>query len=172
MYKRILITTALVSTLLAGNALACSQGGGSMKMNKGGQVKGHKGDTKKHLVRKIIAAVSKSGIDAAQVEKVTDAINAFKQKKMAFQASRPIPLEAFKNDSFNKAAFRKIMLSKPEAVVDAKAALLEDVYAVLNQEQRKIFTREFTAVMVEKTIKKNMIKGYMMPKKGHGGSCK
>jgi acetylglutamate kinase len=57
-------------------------------------------------------------------------------------------------------------------MVNAKAKLLDDVYTILDKEQRKIFTREFTAAMVEKTIKKNMIKGYMLPKKGQGGSCR
>ena len=85
---------------------------------------------------------------------------------------RSMPLDAFKGDAFDKKVFREIMLSTPEAVINAKAKLFEDIYAILDKEQRKVFTREFTAHMVEKKIKENMIKGYMLPKKGHGGSCK
>jgi hypothetical protein len=81
------------------------------------------GQRKMHFVRKVISAVSKSGIDSEQAEKVTDAIN-------------------------------------------AKAKLFEDIYAILDKEQRRVFTREFTAHMVEKTIK-----GYMLPKKRHAAAA-
>lgn len=180
MYQRILIATALVSTLFAGNAMACSQGGSGMTGKSGGMMKsqgdgmgqGQHGQQKKHFVRKVIAAVSKSGIDSAQAQKVTDAINTFKQEKMQIKMTRTVPLDAFKGDAFDKKVFSEIMLSKPNAMISAKAELLETVYAILDKEQRKVFTREFTAPMVEKTIKMNMIKGHMMSNKGGGRSCK
>jgi hypothetical protein len=175
MYRRILIATALVSTLTAGSALACSHGGtsssGSAQQSKGAHGKGQHGQEKKHFIRKVVSAVSKSGIDTAQAEKVTDAINAFKQKKMEIMDARSTPLEAFKGDSFDKKTFTKIMLSTPEAMINAKAKFFEEIYTILDKEQRKVFTREFTAHMVERTIKKNMIKGHMLKQKGHGG-CK
>ena len=173
MYKNILIATALVSTLVAGNAMACSQDGssshGAAQMNKGEHGKGQHGEEKKHLVKKVISAVSKSGINTAQAQKVTDAINLFKQEKMEIMAARSLPLDAFKGDAFDKKAFSEIMLSTPKAIINAKSKLLEEIYAILDKEQRKVFTREFTADMVEETIKKNMIKGYMLSNKGHGG---
>lgn len=173
MYRRILIATALVSTLTAGSALACSHGGSasSGSAHKSKAEHGKHGQEKKHFVRKVVSAVSKSGINAAQAEKVTDAINAFKQKKMEIMDARSTPLEAFKGDSFDKKTFSKIMLSTPEAMINAKAKVFEEIYATLDKEQRKVFTREFTAHMVERTIKKNMIKGHMLKQKGHGG-CK
>ena len=176
MYRRILIATALASTLVAGNAMACNQGGksscGEAKQGKGMQGKGQQGDGKMHFVRKVISAVSKSGIDSEQAEKVTDAVNAFKQEKMEIMMVRSMPLDAFKNNAFDKKVFREIMLTTPEAMINAKAKLFEDIYAILDKEQRKAFTREFTAHMVEMKIKENMIKGHMLPKKGHGGSCR
>jgi hypothetical protein len=176
MYRRILIATALASTLVAGSAMACSHGGssscGEAKQGKCGHGKGQHGEKKRHFVKKVISAVSRSGIDSTQAEKVTDAINAFKQEKMEIMIVRSVPLDAFKGDSFDKKVFREIMLSTPEAVINAKAKLIEDIYAILDKEQRRVFTREFTADMVKKTIKENMIKGYMLPKKGHGRSCR
>jgi len=179
MYKRILIASALASTLLAGSAMASGHYGmqgssahhhGSMKsssMQNKQQNKGQHSQHKKQFVKKVIDAVSKTGIDAEQAQKVTDAINAFKQAKMAMKQQGPVcPLDAFKGNSFDKKVFRETMLSKPDAMISARADMLESIYAILNEEQRKLFTREFTAHMIEKTIKKNMIKGYMMPKRG------
>ncbi|MCD6654222.1 MAG: Spy/CpxP family protein refolding chaperone [Sulfurovum sp.] len=180
MYKRILIASALASTLLIGSAMASGHYGmkgsstcnhGSMKnssmCSKQQQNKGHHSQHKKQFVKKVIDAVSKTGIDSAQAQKVTDAINTFKQAKMAMKQQGPVcPLDAFKGDNFDKKVFRETMLSKPDAMISARADMLESIYAVLNEEQRKLFTREFTAHMIEKTIKKNMIKGYMMPKRG------
>ena len=171
MYRRILIATALASTLVAGNAMACNQGGKS-SCGEAKQGKGQHGDGKMHFVRKVISAVSKSGIDSEQAEKVTDAVNAFKQEKMEIMMVRSMPLDAFKGNAFDKKVFREIMLSTPEAIINAKAKLFEDIYAILDKEQRKAFSREFTAHMVEKKIKENMIKGHMLPKKGRGGSCR
>ncbi len=182
MYKRILIAAALASTLAAGSAMACSQGGsgmsgksGGMMMSQGGGMsQGQHGEQKKHFVRKVIAAVSKTGIDSKQAQKVTDAINTFKQAKMQVKmAGANVPLDAFKGDTFDKGRFTEILLNKPKAMINAKGDLLEAIYAILDKEQRKIFTREFTAPMVAKTIKMNMIKGHMMGSgKGMGGSCK
>jgi len=176
MYKRILIASALASTLLTGTAMASHHGmNGSSMHNKSGmkgssshnmmQSKSHhtkQTKQKKYFVKKVIAAVSKSGINSAQAQKVTDAINAFKQTKMTMKQAGPVcPLDAFKDNSFDKKVFKETMLSKPDAKISAKADMLESIFAILNEEQRKIFTREFTAHMIEKTIKKNMIKGYM-----------
>jgi hypothetical protein len=66
----------------------------------------------------------------------------------------PIPLDAFNGNHFDKNRFTEILLTKPTAMATAKGDLLESVYAILNEEQRKIFTREFTAPMVEMMIKK------------------
>ncbi|MDQ1325811.1 MAG: hypothetical protein QG564_935 [Campylobacterota bacterium] len=181
MYKRILIASALASTLFIGSAMAsghygmksssmCNHGGmknSSMCSSKQQQNKGHHNQQKKQFVKKVIDAVSKTGIDSTQAQKVTDVINTFKQAQMAMKQQGPVcPLDAFKGDNFDKKVFRETMLSKPDAMITAKAEMLESIYAILNEEQRKLFTREFTAHMIEKTIKKNMIKGYMMPKRG------
>jgi hypothetical protein len=175
MYQRILIAAALASTLLAGSATACSHGGPmkqqhsrGMQDSGGMQGKGTHEAIHKHFVKKVVAAVSKTGINAAQAKKVTDAVNTFKTAKMQLKQNPPIPLDAFGSDGFDKARFTEILLTKPTATATAKGDLLESIYAILDTEQRKIFTREFTAPMVEKMIKLGMMKGRMMKQ---GGSC-
>ena len=73
-----------------------------------------------------------------------------------------------KDDSFDKEAFMTIVMAPKQAKAAAKADLIASIYAILNAEQKKIFKRECTAPMVEKAIKKNMIKGHMMPGKTKG----
>ena len=167
MYKRILIASALASTLLTGTAMASQHGMKGASAHHMHQNKSHHTKQKKHFVKKVINAVSKTGINATQAQKVTDAINTFKQAKMKMKQQGPVcPLDAFKGNAFDKKVFKQILMSKPEAKISARADLLEAVFAILNEEQRKIFTREFKAHMIEKTIKKNMIKGHMMSKGG------
>ncbi|MGC9351690.1 MAG: hypothetical protein ACP5D3_06845 [Sulfurovum sp.] len=167
MYKRILLTTALASTLLTGTAVASQHGMKDSSAHHMHQKKSHHDKQKKHFVKKVINAVSKTGINTMQAQKVTDAINTFKQAKMKMKQQGPVcPLDAFKGNTFDKKVFKQVLLSKPEAKINARADLLETVFAILNEEQRKIFTLEFKAHMIEKTIKKDMIKGHMMSKGG------
>lgn len=185
MKKKILIAALLAGSLMTAGAAMCS--GGSCGSNSAamtgksscgtscgspdGTMKdgcGCQGKTKKHFARKVIAAVSKTGLSSEQAESVTEAVNLYKQAKMEAKQMWSYPLDAFKDDGFDKKMFRDTMLRKPTAKVDAKADLIESIYAILNAEQRKIFRREFTAPMAEKIIKSNMVKGYMLPKIGHG----
>lgn len=174
MYQRILLATALVSMLLVGGTSAYADDKG-MKQHHGMEEKmGSHEPMQKHFVKKVIAAVSKCGIDSAQAQKVTDAINRFKTTQMQFKKKPPLPLDAFQGEHFDKSRFIQILLNKPTAMATAKGDLLEGIYAILNEEQRKIFTREFTAPMAEKMIKQNMMKGKMSMKEGnscsgHGG---
>ncbi|MFT7879145.1 MAG: hypothetical protein ABXS91_02015 [Sulfurimonas sp.] len=167
MYQRILIATALASTLLTGTAIASQHGMKGASAHHMQHKKGHHAKHKKHFVKKVINAVSKTGINSTQAQKVTDAINTFKQAKMKMKQQGPVcPLDAFKDNAFDKKVFKEVLLSKPEAKISARADLLETVFAILNEEQRKIFTREFKAHMIKKTIRKDMIKGHMMSKGG------
>jgi hypothetical protein len=177
MYQRILIATALASTLLAGSATACSHDNQTKQKHHSGsmQAKGDHEPVHKHFVKKVVAAVSKTGISAAQAKKVTDAINTFKMAKMQLKQNPPLPLDAFKDEGFDKARFTEILLTRPTATATAKGDLLESIYGILDTEQRKLFTREFTAPMIEKMIKRGMMKGQMMKQGrscgGKGGNC-
>ncbi|MGD8590954.1 MAG: hypothetical protein PVG22_19180 [Chromatiales bacterium] len=177
MYQRILMATALVSMLVVGSASADHEDKGMKQHHQGMEQKtdSHSHEPMhKHFVRKVVAAVSKTGIDSAQAQQVTEAINRFKTTKMQFKMKPPLPLDAFKGEHFDKSRFTEILLSKPTAMATAKGELLERIYGILNEEQRKIFTREFTAPMVEMMIKKGMMKGKKSMEAGkscagHGG---
>lgn len=159
---------ALCLTLFSTAAMACSN-------DKCAQ--DSKGDKKMHLIRKAIAAVSQTGLTTEQASAVTDAVNALKMKRMEMKASKAFPIDAFKNDAFDAKAFKAAKQKHFDAKIDAVTAFFTEIYAILTPEQRPLFKRAFTAPMVEKMIKKNMVKGHMMgdfkPKGGcSGGSCR
>lgn len=170
MRKRILITMALASLLLAGNAFACPNKHGvhTSKSQMHGSKRGH---STKHVVKKVIAAVSQTGIDAEQTQQVTAAINTFKATNMKIKASKKMPLDAFKDDGFDKKAFMITVMAPQQAKAMAKADLLESVYGILDAEQKKIFKRACTSSMIEKSIKKGMVKGHMMKNRKSCGKC-
>ncbi|MEJ2500100.1 MAG: hypothetical protein P8Y65_03045 [Campylobacterales bacterium] len=171
-----LAVTALLGTATA--ATACP--GGNKGMMSHGSEKGmhsrsgsmSQQHSRKHLVQKVIAAVSKTGLSAKQAAAVTDAVNAFKMRQMELKGNKTMPIDAFGDEAFDAAYFKKTMQKKFDAKIDAKVELFQSVYAILNADQRKVFKREFTAPMVSRMIRKNMVKGHMMPGKGGGKGCR
>lgn len=129
----------------------------------------HNGHEKKHIVKKLVSAVSKTGLNAQQVEQVTQAINQFKLTKLKIKSQKQFPLDAFKEDAFDKQAFKNHWDKFNAMKVQAKSDLFEQIYSILDAEQKKIFKREFTAPMIEKMIKKNMLKGKNMKSDGMTG---
>lgn len=178
MKRTLLATVALAALLGAGTVYA--DGKGMMAQTDGKTMKNavsHQGmsgkDNRPHLVRRVIEAVSKTGINTKQAAAVTDAVNTFKMRQMELRANKVMPIDAFGDDAFDAALFKNMKQKAFDAKIDAKTDLFKSIYAILTPEQRKIFKREFTAPMVQKIIKKNMIKGYMMPGKSMGqGSAK
>lgn len=164
MNPRTLTALALSLVLFSASALACSQ-----------DKSGHDGqnDHKKHLVRQVISAVSQTGLSAEQAKAVTDAVNTFKMKRMQQKAARSFPVDAFENDAFNAERFTQTTQRQFDEKNAAMVELFTALYGILTPEQRPLFKRAFTAPMVEKMIKKNMVKGHMMPefktKSGCGG---
>jgi hypothetical protein len=140
----------------------CGMGGKSMQMN---QMKGHSGQ-RGHMVRRVIDAVSKTGISAKQAAAVTDAVNTFKMAQIQFKSNKVMPIDAFGDDAFDAKRFKALMQKRFDARVGAKTKLFTSIYAILTPAQRQIFKREFTAPMVKMLIRQNMVKGYMMPGKG------
>ncbi len=139
-----------------------SHGSHAMSSKSGSQSEHHaqhSGHEKKHMLRNLIAAISKTGLNAEQITQVTQAINQFKLSKQQLKSQKTPPLEAFKDDGFDQQAFKNHLDSFHAMKVKAKIDLFEQIYSILNTEQQKIFKREFTAPMIEKMIKKNMLKG-------------
>lgn len=147
---------ALASLMLLTTAALANQGG----KNSMDQMHASS-DHKQHMVRKVIAAVSQTGLNAQQVQAVTDAINTFKAKRMEAKASKTFPIDAFGDKAFDAKAFKQAKQKEFDAKIDAVTELFSSIYATLTPEQRPVFKRAFTAPMVEKMIKQNMIKGPM-----------
>jgi hypothetical protein len=178
--KHTLLGALAVAALLGtATAAAACPGGGKGMMSHGSEKTMHsrsgkmsQGHQRKHLVQKIIAAVSKTGLSSKQAAAVTDAVNAFKMRRMELRENTMMPIDAFGDDTFDAKQFKQMHQKRFDAKIDAKIELFKSVYAILNAEQRAIFKREFTAPMVSKMIRKNMIKGHMMPGKGGGKGCR
>ena len=172
MLKKILVSSTLASMLLAGNLFACNAAQHNQKSVKSMHSSHAKHDAKAHkmhLVKKIVAAVSKTGLNKDQVSDVTDAVNKFKAVKQELKQSKMFPIDALKNDKFDTKAFMDAKSKMFNKKMGAVTELFESVYATLTPEQRKIFKQEFSAPIVEKMIKKGMAKG---KRQGKGKSCK
>ncbi|WP_345972151.1 Spy/CpxP family protein refolding chaperone [Sulfurimonas diazotrophicus] len=126
-------------------------------------------DNKMHIARKVVNAVSQTGLSAAQTQAVTDAINTFKAKQMTRKAAKTFPIDAFGEKAFDAKQFKAAQQKQFDAKIDAMTELFTTIYAVLTPEQRPVFKRAFTAPMVKMMIKRNMIKGGM---KSGGGMQK
>jgi hypothetical protein len=152
--------TAAVAVLclgLASSAFAAPGKANMQGMHGMHNASGHK----MHLVRKVVDAVSQTGLSAAQTVAVTDAINTFKAKKMALKASKTFPIDAFGDKAFDAKKFKAIKQKQIDAKLAAVTELFTTIYKILTPEQRPVFKRAFTAPMVKMMIKQNMIKGGM-----------
>ncbi|MHC3995592.1 Spy/CpxP family protein refolding chaperone [Thiomicrolovo sp. ZZH C-3] len=167
-FAKMAVIAAATLALSVPSAFACS-GQNSMQGMHGGK------DNKMHLARKVVDAVSQTGLSAAQAQAVTDAINSFKAKMMTRKASKTFPIDAFGDAAFDAKKFKAAQQKQFDAKTDAMTELFTAIYATLTPEQRPLFKRAFTAPMVKKMIKQNMIKGGMksggMKSGGMKNSC-
>ena len=107
------------------------------------------------FVPRIVDAVSKTGLSAAQTKKVADGIVSYNRTMQKIKEMQIFPVDSFINDSFNEKKFIKEMSEKYIAKIAAKAALFKYVFAVLNKEQKKAFKNAYAAPMIESMIKAN-----------------
>lgn len=163
MIRRDLLMVAAAILLTGTTIFACPAKG--MASAKASMQKVQPAKPMKHMVRNVIAAVSQTGMDREQTQKVTEAINTFKATNMRIRASMTPPLDAFKDDAFDREAFMNTVMGPKRARAMAKADLLESIYGILDAEQKKVFKRAYTAPMIEQSIRKNMIKGSGMSAK-------
>jgi hypothetical protein len=74
----------------------------------------------------------------------------------AIRQMKIFPIDSFINDQFDEKNFILQMSEKSQAKIAAKAALFKYVFAVLDDEQRKIFKREYAAPLIERMIRMNI----------------
>ncbi len=141
MVRKILISLGL-SVVLSTSLLACPKGHGSKSCKY-----------EKSTSSKIVTAVSKTGLSAAQTKKIAEGIAAYEATIVKVKKMQIFPIDSFIGTEFDEKRFVKEMSEKYIAAVAARAALYKYVFAVLNTEQRKIFKREYAAPLISQIIK-------------------
>lgn len=149
MIRKLLVALTAATLLIGPNALACHMKDGMQ--NAKGQM-----HQKGQLVQEVITAVSKTGLSAAQTKKVAEGIAEYKTTMQTIKNMRVFPIDSFINDLFDEKNFILEMSEKSQAKIAAKAALFKYIFAILDDQQRKIFKREYAAPLIEKMIRTNM----------------
>ena len=104
-------------------------------------------------VSKVIYAVSKTGLSAAQTRKIAEGIAEYEAMTEKIKQMQIFPVDSFINEEFDEKRFISEMSEKYISAVAARATLFKYVFAVLDKEQRKIFKREYAAPLISKMIK-------------------
>ncbi len=144
MVKKILVSLVVASTLFSANALACPKAHG---------MKSCKFKSEVNTSDKVIRAVSKTGLSAAQTKKIAEGISDYEAEIVKIKAMQVFPIDSFINDEFDDKKFVAEMSEKYISAVAARATLYKFIFAVLDTEQRKIFKREYAAPLIRQIIR-------------------
>ncbi len=147
MVKKLLVVLALGSFLLSSSALACPKKAQMKSCTCKKSV-----HTKHSVVRNVVKAVSQTGLTAAQTKKIADGIGEYRATMIKISEMRIFPIDSFIGDSFHEERFINEMSKKYQSKIAAKAALFKFVFAILDDEQRKVFKRAYAAPLIEKMI--------------------
>lgn len=146
MVKKILVSLVTASVLFTTNAIACPKAAG---------LKSCHFKTEKNTSSKVVNAVSKTGLTALQTKKIAEGIAAYEAAIVKIKDMQVFPVDSFVGEEFDEKRFIKEMSEKYIAAVAARATLYKYVFKVLDNEQRKIFKREYAAPLI-----KNIINAY------------
>ena len=144
MVKKILVSLALSSILLSTNAMACPSKNNTKTCNY---------HATQSTVSKVVRAVSKTGLSAAQTVKIAEGIAAYEAKAQEIKKMKIFPIDSFINEEFDEKKFIAEMSEKYITAVAARATLFKYVFSVLDKEQRKIFKREYAAPLIKRIIR-------------------
>ncbi len=148
MLKKLLISAVSATVILSSSALA-STASETCALKNGESIAQYM------FVPRIVDAVSKTGLSAAQTRKVADGIVSYRTTMSKIKTMQIFPVDSFINDNFDEKNFIKEMSEKHMAKIAAKAALFKYVFATLNKEQRRVFKNAYAAPMIESMIKAN-----------------
>ena len=151
MIKKLLLALGATSLILTANVSACPK---YKMMQNSPQTKMQ--HHKHKLINDVVSAVSKTGLSAVQTKKVAQGIAEYQATMIKIRQMRIFPIDSFINDQFDEKNFILEMSEKSQARIAAKAALFKYIFAILNDEQRKIFKREYAAPLIEKMIRMHM----------------
>ena len=143
MIKKILVSLTTATLLFSASASACPKGHGTTAYH-------HKAPS---TVSKVIRAVSRTGLSAAQTRKIAEGIAAYEAKANEIKKMAIFPVDSFIGDEFDEKKFIGEMSEKYVAAVAARATLFKYVFKVLDKEQRKVFKREFAAPLIRQMIR-------------------
>lgn len=117
-----------------------------MPCNKGCHPSRHK--MPRHEGIAIIRAVHKLQLNEEQKERIHSALSAFRQK-------RTQSFEAFTQKGFDKQAYIDARTQKLTQMIEAKAALYEAIYAVLDDAQKKELHAILSAMKSQRLLEPN-----------------
>lgn len=142
--KSVLFATALfaATSLYASNTNSNNQSKCSEKQQEYKKYHGYKNHDKKQrrghrgdMSRFFIGAVYDLDLDKNQIAKIDTTIQKFKNKRFD-------RFNAFKKDGFDKKAYIEARTKTKEDKIKLKADLIEDIYAILNKEQKDKLNKE------------------------------
>jgi len=149
MNKKIILglaaTALLASSLFAFNAQGQMQKGNNIGCKQGKMMKGKQHSRGEHMFMKTVMKLDLTP------EQRTEII-AIVKKSMT---NVPNPHDAFTDKSFDKKEFIKLANERRDAKIEARASMIEKIYAVLNASQKKDLK---TMLDMRDIMKKNMMK--------------
>ena len=149
MLKKLFVSAVTATVLFSSSALATDVSHERCAIKNGESIAQYM------FVPRIVDAVSKTGLSAAQTKKIADGVVAYNKTMQEIKTMQIFPVDSFINDNFNEKNFIKEMSEKYIAKIAAKAALFKYVFAVLDKEQKKSFKNAYAAPMIESMIKAN-----------------
>lgn len=141
-------TTLLTTSLLAAPGGSCKEGknGASCKQEKNATSCKHGKMNKHNKSQSLVKMMKKLDLSKDQREKIRTIVK-------DSMKNRPNPNTAFSETKFDKKQFMKLAKEKRDTKLERRADMLEKVYAVLNDTQKK----DFKTMLDMKAIKsKNM----------------
>lgn len=146
--KKLLIATGL-ATILASSAFACK----GANMGMGCKMQSMQKDKKQNLLDRVAYAFAKTAPTAEQITKANEAIAVFEDAMDKYQANKKFPLETLQDDKFDKNLFASICLEKSAQKLQAKIDLIDTIYSMLDERQK----REFKTAFAKRQVLKELI---------------
>ena len=147
MVKNIVIGLVASSLFIGSSLLACGPKSHKMCQHPRGM------HVQKNLVPQVVKAVSKTGLSAAQTQKIAVGISQYKATIAQINSMEIFPIDSFMEDDFNATRFISERSEKSLSKIAADAALFKYVFTVLTPQQRLLFKNAYAAPVIEKMIK-------------------
>ena len=150
--KKILIATGL-ATILASSAFACGCKNANMGMGcQMSQMGIQQNKPSEKLLNRILHAFAKTAPTTEQITKAKEAMATFEETMDKLIANKKFPLETLQDDKFDKNLFASICLEKSAQKLQAKADLIDAIYSMLDEKQKREFKTSFAKKQILKEL--------------------